>query len=62
MNVWPTCPISFSGNYRVEEVIEMINSKLIDIGFSISESNCDDGVVYYSFVNTVHCLKWHVTL
>ena len=43
------------GKMTLEEVIEMINSKLIDIGFSISESNCDDGVVYYSFVNTVRC-------
>lgn len=37
----------------MEEVIEMINSKLLDMGFTISESSCDDGNVYYSFVNTV---------
>lgn len=37
----------------MDEVIEMINSKLLDMGFTISESSCDDGNVYYSFVNTV---------
>ena len=41
-------------SYEASAVVSDINKKLRDIGFSISESVCDDGCTYYCYVNTVH--------
>ena len=41
-------------SYEASAVVCDINKKLRDIGFSISESVCDDGCTYYCYVNTVH--------
>lgn len=44
---------SWKGNYTLESAVELINSKLRDLGFTISETSCDDGEIYYCFINTV---------
>lgn len=44
---------SWKGNYSLESAVELINSKLRDLGFTISETSCDDGEIYYCFINTV---------
>ncbi|KAK8793117.1 hypothetical protein WA588_005854, partial [Blastocystis sp. NMH] len=39
-------------NYSLENAVELINAKLRDLGFTISETSCDDGEIYYCFINT----------
>ncbi|KNB42528.1 nhypothetical protein [Blastocystis sp. subtype 4] len=43
----------FLGDYRLEPVVELINSKIHRLGFAIREISCDDGEYYYCYVNTV---------
>ena len=44
---------SYPGNYSLDNAVELINAKLRDLGFTISETSCDDGEIYYCFINTV---------
>ena len=47
----------FLGDYRLEPVVELINSKINRLGFAIREISCDDGEYYYCYVNTVFALS-----
>ena len=53
MSVRTTLLYESLGDYRLEPVIELINSKIHRFGFAIREIGCDDGENYFCYMNTV---------